>query len=139
MNYRILAAMFAFLLLGAVLTPRANADEDQQSVKFTTNAPLEVPGRVLPAGHYVIRLQGNGGSVAGLWNASGTKFYGYFDTIPVSRYRGISKPEVDFSKMSAGNPERLKEWFVPGNSTGHELLYPAHSRYAQAQGYAGTH
>jgi hypothetical protein len=131
MNQKILALMFALLLLGAALVPRAKADEDNQAIVFTTNAPIEVPGRVLSAGRYEIKLNSND-SVAGLWNASGTRFYGYFETIPVDRYHHISKAEVDMSKMNQASPERLKDWFYPGDSTGHELLYPVSSRRVAA-------
>ncbi|HVO79730.1 MAG TPA: hypothetical protein VMT28_03305 [Terriglobales bacterium] len=132
MNHKVWAVMFACLLLGALLVPRARADEDNQAVKFTTNGPIEVPGRVLAAGRYEIKLSASGSPVAGLWNARGTRFYGYFETIPIDRSHKISRSELDLSKTFANDPERLKDWFYPGDTTGHELLYPVSSRLSEA-------
>lgn len=124
MKYRLWMAMFACLLLAATLTPQARADADNQEVRFTTAGPIEVPGRVLSPGTYDIELAGSGSPVAGLWSANGAHFYGFFQTLPVDRTHRISRSEVDLSKTFARNPERLKDWFYPGETTGHELLYP---------------
>ena len=121
---RLLAVAFASALVGSVLVPGARADEDNKEVHFTIDAPLEIPGRILGAGGYDLKLNGDGSTVAGLWNIHGTKFYGFFDTIPVDRpHRGNLRVDVSGSGNNA--PERLVDWFYPGDRLGNELLYPA--------------
>lgn len=116
--------MFAVALVGIVLVPSARADQDNKEVRFKVNGPVEVPGRVLNPGRYDLRLMGNGSTVAGLWNAKGNKFYGYFDTIPVTReHRGHLR--VELAGSGANAPKRLSQWFYPGDKTGNELIYSA--------------
>lgn len=123
MNHRLLAIAFGFVLLGSVFAPCARADQDNKEVHFTINGPVEIPGEVLGAGSYELKLGGDGSTVAGLWNIQGTKFYGFFDTIPVDRtHRGNVR--IDFSGSGKNAPERLADWFYPGDRQGNELLYP---------------
>jgi hypothetical protein len=124
MNRRLLAVAFGFALLGSVFVPRARADQDNQEIHFTINAPVEIPGEVLGAGSYDLKLNGDGSTVAGLWNVQGTKFYGFFDTIPVDRtHRGNLR--IDLSGSGKSAPKRLADWFYSGDRQGNELLYPA--------------
>ena len=81
-------------------------------------------GEVLRAGSYDLKLNGDGSMVAGLWNVQDTKFYGFFDTIPVDRtQRGNLR--IDLSGSGKNAPKRLADWFYPGDRQGNELLYPA--------------
>jgi len=49
-----------FLLVGlgflAGMVPRATADESDEKTVFTFSGPVEIPGQVLPAGTYVLKL-----------------------------------------------------------------------------------
>jgi hypothetical protein len=123
MNRRLLAVALGVVLSGSVFVPRAMADQGNKEVRFTINAPVEIPGTVLPAGNYDLKLKSFGSSVAGISNAKGNKFYGYFDTIPVDRaHRG--KVNMVFAGSGKNAPQRLEEWFYPGDRTGNEILYP---------------
>ncbi len=119
--------LFLIVVLGGVLIPSAAADEGNKEVFFSVRAPLEVPGRVLKPGRYDLKLQGDGSPVAGLWNASGSRFYGYFDTTLVHRYRAPDNVEIVFTRSAKTAPLKLDEWFYPGGDTGNKLLYPSHS------------
>ena len=123
MNHRLLAIALGFVLLGSAFVPLARANQDNKEVHFTINAPVEIPGEVLGAGSYELKLNGDGSTVAGLWNIQGTKFYGFFDTIPVDRsHRGNVR--IDLSGLGKNAPERLADWFYPGDRQGNELRYP---------------
>jgi hypothetical protein len=133
MNRRLLAVAFGFVLLGSVFAPRARADEDNKEVHFTVNTPVEIPGRVLGAGSYDLKLAGEGSTVAGLWNVQGTEFYGFFDTIPIDRtQRGNLR--IDLSGSGKNAPKRFADWFYPGDKQGNELLYPAVKSVEVARG-----
>jgi hypothetical protein len=128
MNYRLLTVVFGLLLLGGMLVPNARADEDNKEIMITVNRPVEVPTTVLPPGRYDLKLLGNGSSVAGVWNAEGSHFYGFFETIPVDRNHAIGKAKVVLADSGKNAPKRIEEWFYPGESTGNELLYPVRDR-----------
>jgi hypothetical protein len=123
MTRTLLPLLFTLTLMTAVLVPQARADQANREILFRTDAPIEVPGRVLDPGRYELKLVGINDHVAGLWNARGSKFYGFFDTIPVDRQHA-GKLKVDLSGSGENAPKRLSEWFYPGDKTGYELLYP---------------
>jgi len=123
MNRRLLAVALGVVLSGSVFVPRAMADQGNKEVRFTINAPMAIPGRVLPAGKYDLKLKSFGSSIAGVWNAKGNEFYGYFDTIPVDRSHG-GKVNMVLAGSEENAPKRLEEWFYPGDRTGNEIVYP---------------
>ncbi len=131
--YRNIAVMaLSTLLLGAVFAPQARADEGNKEVLFTINHPVEIPGAVLGPGQYDLKFLSLGNTVAGIWGAHGQTFYGFVDTTPVSRARGISQARLDLSKPRPGELPRIKEWYYPGDHHGYRLVYPA-SQIKRAQ------
>jgi hypothetical protein len=53
MNVRGASTMiFGFILVCSVFLPTAQADDWDQMMKLTFTQPVEIPGRVLPAGTY---------------------------------------------------------------------------------------
>jgi hypothetical protein len=121
---KLLAAAFAVTLMGGVLVPGARADQNNKEVLFRINKPMDVPGRVLDPGRYELKLMGDGSPFAGIWNAQGNKFYGFFDTVPVTRDNS-GKLRIDLAGKGKTAPKRLAEWFYPGDKTGNKFLYPA--------------
>jgi len=123
MNRKMWSLVFSVLLLG-VFMPRARASVANREVHFKINEPIEVPGRVLNPGRYDLKLASDNGSLAELWNARGSKFYGFYETVPADR----SNPNGLKLKLLAsenGSPERLSAWFYPGDIQGNQFLYPA--------------
>ena len=64
----------------------ANADEADQSTKITFSQPIEIPGKVLPAGTYLFKI----GDIWDLdmiriFNANGSRLYATLQTVPVER------------------------------------------------------
>ena len=120
--YRKLATIaFSLLLFGVLAVPKAKADD---TVRINTNAPVEVPGRVLPAGHYVFRFvdQSAGNDLIGIYGANG-RFYEFAFVIPDYRTHLTGSKVVLEEEPNA--PERIEAWFYPGSRQGFELLYPA--------------
>jgi hypothetical protein len=125
MNGRVLTVVIGLLLLGGMLAPRARADADNKEIVFSVNHPVQTPTTVLAPGQYDLKLLGDGSSIAGLWRADGSHFYGFFDTIPVDRTHASAKTRVVLADSGKNSPKRVEEWFYPGDKTGNELLYPA--------------
>ncbi len=120
---KVLAVVFLMALIGT-LVPVATADADNREVQFTVNGPVEAPGVILGPGTYDLKLMGDGSTVAGIWSGDGSKFYGYFDTVPVDRNHTPRKASVVLEGSGKAAPNRIEEWFYPGDQDGNEFLYP---------------
>jgi hypothetical protein len=53
---KLFAVSLGLLMFCALLIPVARADEWNQATKITFTAPVEIPGKVLPAGTYWFKL-----------------------------------------------------------------------------------
>ncbi len=134
MNRKMAVIAFAMVLSAGVFASPARADSSNQEVQFKVNQPVEIPGRVLDPGTYDIRLLGFGSHVAGVWSPGGSKFYGLVVTEPTLRMRRLGKARVDLiGKSGYAAPERIKDWFYPGDEYGNRLVYPSKAMHlAQA-------
>ena len=131
MKIRVLTMALTLALVGGVLAPRARADANNQEVIFRVNGPVELPGQVLRARRYQVKLVPNTDQqIAAVWNAQGTKCYGLFDIIPVDRAHA-SNAKVVLSGSGTIAPKRVKDWFWTGAKIGHEFVYPSPDSNAQ--------
>jgi hypothetical protein len=119
-----LAVVFAFALLGGMLVPSARADQDNNAILFSVSGPVEIPGRLLEPGKYELRLMGDGSTIAEVWKADGSRFYGFFDTMPAARTHAVSRARVVVAASNTASPKRIEAWFYPGHRQGNQLLYP---------------
>jgi hypothetical protein len=110
----------------AVLPASARADTWDQLTYFTFSAPVEIPGVALPAGTYMFKLADADGSrnVIRVVSKDGSKVYSTFFAIPDERLTPTDKPVVTFEETPVGTPEAIKAWFYPGDTVGHEFVYP---------------
>ena len=121
-----LMLLLGLCMLGAML-PQAKADAWDQRTIFTFSGPVEIPGKVLPAGTYVFNLldtTGGDRDIVQVSNKRGNKVYGTFITIPDYRMKPTGKVVITFEERAAGSPEAVKGWFYPGENYGHEFVYP---------------
>jgi len=136
MKRKLWALVFTVLLVG-MFVPRARADEGNKEVIFSINGPVEMPGRVLAPGRYDLKLAEDNPSVAELWNAKGTKFYGFYETIPVDRSHVTDNVRFKLTETQSNAPERISAWFYPGDVQGNQFLYPA-QKPPESEGYASS-
>ncbi|MGH9704561.1 MAG: hypothetical protein ACRD4K_14395 [Candidatus Acidiferrales bacterium] len=119
-----------FALLGGfllcALAPRARADEWNKFTKLTFSAPVEIPGKVLPAGTYVFRLLDSPSdrNIVQIFNHDRSQLIATLMAIPDYRMTPRGKTVVKFSERAAGSPEAIKAWFYPGNLYGFQFVYP---------------
>ena len=121
--------VIAALCLAAVVvigTPAASAQRWDRATSITVNQPFEVPGIVLPAGKYVIRLVDTAGTrtVFQILSADETKSYGMVLGIPDYKVDYSEKPELSFYEAEPGAPVPLRSWFYPGYHYGVAFVYP---------------
>ena len=102
------------------------ASDIDHLTKMTFSQPVEVPGKVLPAGTYMFRLldAASERNVVEIYNADQTRLEHVVLTIPDERMKASGKTIVQFAETPAGSPEALKAWFYPGDNYGQEFAYP---------------
>ena len=126
MNIKKAFTIMGLLLAFAIMLPVAQADEANQATKLTFNQPVQIPGRVLPAGtywfvlpadltqHYLVRIFGS----------DRTTLYATLLTIDAERLQPTGRTAVTLAQRGPAEPQAIVSWFYPGNTIGHEFLYP---------------
>lgn len=122
----------AILVLLASLGLTAGARGANPQTPFSTNEPLEVPGRILEPGNYVFKLietesQRNVLQVfetVQLWTGDESHLLSTFLTMPNYDAPTTDKTVFAFFERGAKQPKALRIWFSPGKNYGHEFAYP---------------
>jgi len=126
MNIARITTCVSAALLATALLPQAKADEWNQKTIFTFSAPVEIPGRVLPAGTYVFKLADSQSdrNIVEVFNKRENHLYGIFLAIPDYRLQPSGRTIITFEERAPNSPEAVKAWFYPGDNFGHEFVYP---------------
>jgi hypothetical protein len=123
-------AMTASMLLftGALFFPGAQGQSTFSRLTHVTfSGPVEISGKVLPAGTYTFRLNAlpsNVGNLVEVQNEDGTKTIMNLLTIPDYRLTPTSKSVITFNERTGNSPDAVRAWFYPGENYGHEFVYP---------------
>jgi len=119
-KFATLAFLFAFL---AVL-PAVRADEWNQATKFTFSQPVQIPGRVLPAGAYVFEMvNGFSHEIVRISNADRTNVIALIPAVPSAQ--GFSgNAAIILAERQESQPEAIIAWSYPGRLEGHQFVYP---------------
>jgi hypothetical protein len=115
--------VFAAMAIGL----SARADTSNKRSILTFSQPVELPGNVtLPAGSYAFTLMENVGyrHIVQVFNQDRTQLFATILAIPNYRVEATDKTVIRFSETAAGAPNAVKEWFYPGDTFGHEFVYP---------------
>lgn len=124
-RYTLLTAIAA-AIFASTFAPSARADVWNHKTTLDFSEPVELPGKVLPAGKYVLRLMDSQSDrhIVQVWNADESQLEGTFLTVPDKRLQATGKTVIRFAERPAGSPEALKAWFYPGSRIGEEFVYP---------------
>lgn len=107
-----------------------------QDTFFTFSQDVELPNKTLPAGKYLFQLADSPSNrhIVKVMSADRKEIYATLLAIPFySNDRPSDDPQVRFMETPAsgtnGNAatagtNAIKIWFYPGNSVGHEFIYP---------------
>lgn len=133
MNYKsnILGVMILLAGMAALPFTKAKADDWNKETKVTLSAPLEVPGRVLPAGNYVFQLADNQAdrNIVQIFNDDKTQIIATIDAIPAYRLEPSDTTMITRTlEQPAGSPEVLSRWFFAGDQNGVAFVYPPDQR-----------
>jgi hypothetical protein len=119
----VIAFVVAFVLFFEV---SAHADMSDQATQITFSQPVQIPGQVLPAGTYWFLLANisEQQDVVQIYNSDRSKLYATLETATIESQEATSHTVVKLAEQESSKPDALVAWFYPGETTGHEFLYP---------------
>jgi hypothetical protein len=123
--FRKIAFVFAAFIVAALVTaaPNAHAQMLEEKLRVTFSGPVELPGKILPAGSYVFEALENG-HLTRVLSADEGHTYATLITVPEQIKEAATKPVIRLEEGPQGGLERVGAWFYPGNSVGNEFIYP---------------
>jgi hypothetical protein len=125
MYRKMFTGMASLMLFGATFfVPKVQADESDMKTIMTVNEPIQVPGKVLPAGTYVLKLVNpNDRTLVAIYNTDEMHLITMVQGIPDYRATTPDKAILQLQDEAEG-PQALKAWFYPGYNSGVEFVYP---------------
>ena len=120
------AVLFLFVLLCLVFSVHANAQAVQKEIKVALDGPLEVPGKSLSAGKYVItREETPGHPIVKIFDGDENKLVVTMIGIPADLGKAPEDSMIALFETAGDNPPALRALFFRGDSVGVEFVYPS--------------
>jgi hypothetical protein len=119
--------MFCMVAVVALFVSiNAKADTWNKATKITFPEPVEVSGRVLPAGTYWFQLMDSPANrnIVQIWSADRMHLITTFLALPNYRLQPTGDTVIKFAERPSGTPEAVKAWFYPGDNFGQEFIVP---------------
>lgn len=113
------------IIISCMMTAPARADEWNQSTKLTFSQPVQIPGRILPAGTYWFLLAENDADrdIVEVFSEDRTTEYATLYTVPSERSNPADNTLLTFAQAESNGTPALVNWTYPGEMTGHEFIY----------------
>lgn len=126
---RALVFAFGITVLCFMFSAEASAQTWNKKTIVTFSGPVEIPGvgaQVLPAGTYVFKLLDSMSNrhIVQIFNKEESHIYATILAIPNYRLKPTDKTVITFGERAAGEPQAIRAWFYPGDSSGQEFAYP---------------
>src|SRR5260370_6937197 len=123
------AGIICLMLFGATFfVPKVRADEFDKKTIGTVNEPIQVTGKVLPAGTYVLKLlDSNDRTLVAIYNADGRHLITTIQGIPDYRMETPSEAILQLEERPEGQPEAPTQGLSPVANFALTLLYPTHT------------
>jgi len=130
---RVLMAAITLFIMGFTgLAPKATASPSDKKTIVTFDAPVELPGKALPAGTYVFKLLDNAAArdIVQVFDKDEKQLLATILAVPDYRDPPPNKPIVNFEERASNAPPAVKALYFPGDTYGLEFVYP-HGRAVQ--------
>ena len=100
-------------LLGLASASTVHGDEWDKKTVLTFSQPVEIPGRVLPAGTYTFKLADTMSDrhIVQIFNADESQILATVMTIPDFRLKTTKKRVIKFGERPAGSPGAFRAGF----------------------------
>lgn len=142
-----LACMTSAMIAAMSLNAAAQTGPRNQDTYFTFSQAVELSSKTLPAGTYFFQLMDSESNrhIVKVMSQDRKELYATLMAIPFySTDRPSDEPQVRFMESPAtssngsgmSGTNAIKIWFYPGNTVGHEFIYPraqaSRRRHAQS-------
>ena len=117
---------FALLAAAALLwASQARADKAWRT-SLRLAEPTEIPGMVLPAGEYIVKVINTqeARSIVQFTSPDEANVIATVLAVPNYRVQAAENTEFVYFQRAAGTPPAIKSWVYPGNNYGVEFVYP---------------
>ena len=123
-------------LFGATFAPALHADEWNKRTILTVNESIQVPGKTLEPGQYVMKLLDSPSNrhIVQIYDKNEQHLLTTVLAIPNYRLEPTGKTQFGFWETPAGQPKALRSWFYPGDNFGQEFAYPKNEAMQIAKG-----
>jgi len=111
---------FAMAAIAICVQP-ARAAGLEIGTAVTFDQPVEIPGKVLPAGTYAFTQAGP--SIVQVWDKYQTRLIATLLTNSAEQRDFEPRQEFEFDSINADNPRILKAWFLDSGTIGREFIY----------------
>jgi hypothetical protein len=120
-----LAMACALTTFVAASSAYAQPNNDHNRTTLTFSQPVEVPGKVLPAGTYVFEHHEAAANrhIVNIYEKDGKTLIMSVLAVPDYRLKATSKTVINFTEVGPGQPQAIRAWFFPGTTVGDELVY----------------
>jgi len=134
MYIRKMLSILGLALAIAIVLPVLHADEANQAIKVTFSQPVQIPGKILPAGNYWIQLARTGDPGIVQIVSDQHEVVATLLTISRERQEPTDHSEFVLANQGDGKAEAIVAWFYPNRTEGHEFLYPKAERQEVVRG-----
>lgn len=112
--------------LGLAAMMPLSADQWNKKTILTVNEPIQVPGKVLPPGKYVMKLMDSPSNrhIVQIFDGDEQHLQTTILAIPNYRLQPTGDTQFGWWETPAGQPKALRSWFYPGDNFGQEFAYP---------------
>jgi hypothetical protein len=111
------------VLFTTALTPFAKADEWDKKTVITTNEPIQIQGKILEPGQYVMKLLDSPSDrkIVEIFDVDETKVEMTILASSTYRLDATGNTRLTFFETKPGQAPALRTWFYPGNNYGLEF------------------
>ncbi len=125
-SWKSLIVLLSIAVVSFIFIANVHASVSDQKTIVTFNQPVDIPGKVLTPGTYVFKVLDVAGSrdVIQVLDKNETHVIATFIALPTEMSKPPEKPFIRFKEQAPGAPAAIEAWFYPGNTIGHEFVYP---------------
>jgi hypothetical protein len=125
-SWKALAAVSCLGVTSFLVPQAAQADQWNKKTIITVNEPIQVPGKVLEPGKYVMKLLDSQSNrhIVQVFNEREDQLQTTVLAIPNYRMQPTGDTEFQWWETPAGQPKAMRAWFYPGDNFGQEFAYP---------------
>jgi hypothetical protein len=115
-------AALGIVLFTTAFTPLAKADEWDKKTVIITHEAIQIQGKVLAPGQYVMKLLDSPDRhIVQIYDVDQVKLEMTILALPAYRLDSTGETRLTFSETPAGQAPALRTWFYPGDNSGLEF------------------